>query len=1300
MLSSDTFNASSTNVKVKCPSDMSGLERILVTAQGNLQRLLSTFFGKPIHVETVYSRTGPRLQPASPESPVRQDRQVLIKCNSHTVCIATSTVIITSPRVEQLFLDEKYPIGQLFRKLGVTPDFQLINVEVVYDAGRRELERTYKLSTEGVTCTILEVFPDRDMFLHGLPDSDSVADEEETQVQAEEALSDIPVATTFASEEFFKKVPHSPSVTLTLSSILEKQASDNAIGQRVFAAYPHVTEEGISYREITYSQLAKVVNYEASVWGKSLQPYVGGGIDSPVIAVLADSGFDYAVMVLALLKLNISVFLLAPANSEAAVKHLLSTSQVAALIYAQRHAAVAINAAASSNVSAIPYEDVKTFQYADVISGTLASENPTPLRDSPPEVPIIVHSSGSTAFPKPVPWSNTSFLSNSQVLLSEGGWSVFTEPDNRFLCLGPLFHTLGLTIGLANTICAGTTIVFPLTRAWPPSPTDIAKSFQSTKVTTCIIVPLLLEQLIGALEDSVGSLQLLRDLRLLITGGAHCPKSLAHRLINDGVNLKCIYGSSEAGHMMIGSHDRGTAREDSWDLLRPFPNTAIIFKPLDSDDFGRDNVYQVHMAPDDVRLAPNTIRDGASTWNTGDVVEESPAGSGWYRLLYRDDDILVHVSGEKTNPVPMEIACRDHKLIDSVAVIGHQRRVTAAIVQLDEAYAQRFSEDDRLSMVYDAIDSANREAPSHSRILHEMVFVIPFGYSKKLPKTPKGNCIRPKVLQQFSEEIDSLYRNFEDDGESQGGSSVSSASSATVVDVHNQVLSLFEDIVGHHLKSSDYERSLFDMGLDSVKAMQLRTRLAKFFETKLPQKFIYQNFTLSLLSAAIWERVSSRTNSPLAPATPQTQTTSISKGEILQTLINGQIDILQNSANLLKSSRLPGASDVPTEQVVAIVGAAGSLGVWQVKALLDQPDVKQVVCLVRGKDAAAVYDKMSQGFQNAKLVDLVDLCQTCKDKQLSQPNVPATNLDQRLAVVPFDLADAQFDQTEYYALASSLTTIIHTGWKMDFNQVVQGFEDCINGTTRLLILAAFLRPKHFYFISSIGTVLESLETPVPETLPRWTKDDYVRASPHGYSESKFVCEYLIEAASKLLDIPCSMARIGQIAGDSISGVWKVQEMNPIIIAGSSRIGKFPVVPGAIMDWVPVDVVGSTTAELATSKQPSSSVSVHHIVGPAPTTYGTMAEQLQEIGIPLSPVSPREWWDAIRQDEGNPCLAIEGYIEEAVVDALDKLGDKTSVTLDISNTIQASSSLSRCPPIDGSLWKKYIDYWKGVGFIAV
>ena len=62
---------------------------------------------------------------------------------------------------------------------------------------------------------------------------------------------------------------------------------------------------------------------------------------------------------------------------------------------------------------------------------------------------------------------------------------------------------------------------------------------------------------------------------------------------------------------------------------------------------------------------------------------------------------------------------------------------------------------------------------------------------------------------------------------------------------------------------------------------------------------------------------------------------------------------------------------------------------------------------------------------------------------------------------------------------------------------------------------------------------------VPETLVPWTNEESITASPHGYSESKFICEHLVQEAANLFDIPCSIARVGQITGDTLSGVWKV-----------------------------------------------------------------------------------------------------------------------------------------------------------------
>ncbi|KAG2159133.1 uncharacterized protein EDB93DRAFT_1075951 [Suillus bovinus] len=168
MISKDSFNNASTSVELSCiPEDTTGLERIMLAAQGDLQRLMSTFFSRPIFIELVYANGSPRLQPASPEHPITQSRQVHLMCASRIVCTATSKVTITHPDFERLFLDEKFPIGQTFRKMHRTPQFSLIDAQTQIVGGKRELRRTYTLSTEGFLCEILEVFPDRDMFVRG-----------------------------------------------------------------------------------------------------------------------------------------------------------------------------------------------------------------------------------------------------------------------------------------------------------------------------------------------------------------------------------------------------------------------------------------------------------------------------------------------------------------------------------------------------------------------------------------------------------------------------------------------------------------------------------------------------------------------------------------------------------------------------------------------------------------------------------------------------------------------------------------------------------------------------------------------------------------------------------------------------------------------------------------------------------------------------------------------------------------------------------------------------------------------------
>lgn len=153
----------------------------------------SAFFARPISIATVYSHTNfqtpnsltisltpdniPTMIPSvSSTTPIVQTRQVYLQCAGKIVCTATSTVRITSPRCAHLFLEEKYAIGQMFRKLEKLPQFELVSVGFGAapckgtspvensEAEKEQLWRRYKLIVPEFECEILEIFPSREMF--------------------------------------------------------------------------------------------------------------------------------------------------------------------------------------------------------------------------------------------------------------------------------------------------------------------------------------------------------------------------------------------------------------------------------------------------------------------------------------------------------------------------------------------------------------------------------------------------------------------------------------------------------------------------------------------------------------------------------------------------------------------------------------------------------------------------------------------------------------------------------------------------------------------------------------------------------------------------------------------------------------------------------------------------------------------------------------------------------------------------------------------------------------------------------
>lgn len=119
------------------------------------------------------------------------------------------------------------------------------------------------------------------------------------------------------------------------------------------------------------------------------------------------------------------------------------------------------------------------------------------------------------------------------------------------------------------------------------------------------------------------------------------------------------------------------------------------------------------------------------------------------------------------------------------------------------------------------------------------------------------------------------------------------------------------------------------------------------------------------------------------------------------------------------------------------------------------------------------------------------------------------------------------------------------------------------------------------FISSIATALRAPGA-VAEDLVPW---EYVEEGM-GYAQSKWVAEQILASAATKAQIPVRIARLGQVCGDTMEGLWNPSEAIPTIVRTAVTQG---VLPGGDVDdvdddeelqWLPANVAGQAIVEVA------------------------------------------------------------------------------------------------------------------------
>jgi len=125
-----------------------GLERIILTSDGNLQRTMSAYFNEVVVLELLKFK-----QIGGDGSSF--EREIVLKCKNKVFCNARTRLSVTSDTVLSLLQDKGMGFGQLFTFLKAQPVFKLLDCQ----KDKKALWRHYKLEIPGMICIITEVFP-------------------------------------------------------------------------------------------------------------------------------------------------------------------------------------------------------------------------------------------------------------------------------------------------------------------------------------------------------------------------------------------------------------------------------------------------------------------------------------------------------------------------------------------------------------------------------------------------------------------------------------------------------------------------------------------------------------------------------------------------------------------------------------------------------------------------------------------------------------------------------------------------------------------------------------------------------------------------------------------------------------------------------------------------------------------------------------------------------------------------------------------------------------------------------------
>ncbi|KAF8074144.1 hypothetical protein FPV67DRAFT_1409809 [Lyophyllum atratum] len=1050
-------------------------------------------------------------------------------------------------------------------------------------------------------------------------------------------------------------------------------------------AFKFTSQEG-KPTTLTWASVSRAIRRGAYLARCDTIPDKGNLKSGKTVAIIANAdSISYMILVVSLMRCGQIPFPISPRCSTAAVNHLLTSTNVTHMYTSQDES---IQRLVSNTRSEFPLADITvlpmpTFEDFWKDDPLLDIENDAAQTGNVDGPALILHSSGTTAFPKPIVISH-------RILIQRGYLTcefyqnvvVYVLRDTLSAESGLDFqkHVISLhSVSMFREFGIVAAVFPPMKLPKPVNPKAVLAAASVDRCTMMACVPSILEE--WANDDL--SVATLSGFYAVIISSGPLSFDAGERLVDAGVRISPYYSGTEIGCATVFLSDN---RHKEWQYVKFADQFGAHFIPQEEPD-----MYELVAldAPGHRIAAINSHVDGRNAFRTGDLFKRHPSDPFLWRVWGRADDQIVLSTGEKTNPGPVEHFFTRHPKISQAVMFGHGRLSNGILLQFAAGY-ENFPSDPEAAdgfrrLIRELVMEANAVAPTHSRLYDDMVLVAP--PNKPFDLTAKGSVRRARTLSNFASEIEDAYNSsaITPHGDYDLGSHGGMAATTKMI---------VREVIGHNIVP---DKDIFQQGCDSLQALRIRNKLEYVLSQQrltgsplaepLPRDVVYEYPSLVALTAFISDRQSNNA-SPLS-----------SRGSDVQTMIDTVGELTPDLSGKRESFEVPGTSSRPGGAVL-VTGTTGSLGCHMMSLLANNPDISHVYAVNRVHAGGATLLQRQIKAMEENGLDL---------SLLSNGKVTLVEAD--FAKQLWGTEHCLFDE-----MKSTVSAVIHAAWTVDFKLKLRSFNDCLVALRRLIDFSREAKGMcHLIFISSLHVLLTS--DPVD-----WrTGDKFMEASIKdpgsavglGYSESKWVAEQVLEIAAQTTELNVTIIRAGQLSGAE-NGHWKVTEWFPTLIRSSRLIGCLPSTEERI-SWLPVAHAARIITEVLRTDKPSRYL---HLLHPRRARFDDI---LRPIAVSLNvPIVPYDDWlnrlrslPALPNPDTSPCEMAKGtpytssdvrvmslveYFGERVLFGTSERWQDSEVDFTQMTLHSPSISSSNLTPLGQIDAHKWLAYWLSVGLL--